>query len=176
MLETERLLHRRFTKMDLEELLAIRGDQAVAQYIGGPKASTREWIQGRLQHYLEGYQTLGFSVHALLWKETRQLIGWSGLQPTEDNTAIQLTYGLAQSHWRQGIGYETAAAWLYYGFNTLDLEQIVAVTHLHNTGSWRLMEKLGMTFQQEQHSYGVPCKLYAISKEGFSNNGLLGLK
>lgn len=36
-----------------------------------------------------------------------------------------------------------------------------------NIGSWRIMEKCGMTFEKMQTAYNMECKFYAISKEEF---------
>lgn len=36
-----------------------------------------------------------------------------------------------------------------------------------NIGSWRIMEKLGMTYQRTDEFFGMECVVYAISKEGF---------
>ncbi len=176
MLETERLLHRPFTLLDLDRLTEVRGTAAVSKYIGGEEATTKDWIKKRLDHYLQCYQELGFGVQALLWKETGEIIGWSGLQPLPDSNEIQLTYGLMEAYWRQGLGYETGMAWLKVGFHTLELDRIVALTAPQNKGSWKLMEKLGMTFEGEQHGYTIICKRYAISNAAFSKRGLSGRK
>ncbi len=167
MLTTNRLQHRLFTPLDLDRLTQIRATPNVAKYIGGAKATTGIWIKSRLEHYLHCYQTLGFGVQTILLKETEELIGWSGLQPIEGSTEIQLTYGLAAPYWRQGFGYETAAAWLQFGFATLELNLIVALTLPENKGSWKLMEKLGMRSDGTPYSHGTICKRYAISRAAF---------
>lgn len=68
-----------------------------------------------------------------------------------------------------GIGYECAYAWLKHGFENAGLERIVAVADADNIGSWRIMEKCGMTFENIEVHYNMPCKFYAISKQEFLN-------
>lgn len=169
MLETERLLHQPFTLKDLDRLVEIRANEAATQYIGGLSANNKSQLQQRIEHYQNTHQQYGFGVEAIIWKPTQEIIGWSGLQPVEDSDQIQLTYGIAPAFWRKGIGYETARAWLEYGFNQLDLEQILGITDPQNVGSCKIMEKLGMQFLGLQPHKGMLCRVYAISKTGFSN-------
>ena len=61
-------------------------------------------------------------------------------------------------------------AWLKYGFETAGLERIVAVADPDNTGSWRIMEKCGMSYQSNEQHYGMDCVFYAISREEFTNH------
>ncbi len=74
---------------------------------------------------------------------------------------------MIKEFWGTGIGFECASAWLKYGFETADLERIVAVASPENTASWRIMEKCGMKYQKTETHYGLECVFYAISKAEF---------
>jgi ribosomal-protein-alanine N-acetyltransferase len=74
---------------------------------------------------------------------------------------------MAKEYWRRGIGVECAQAWLKFGFEKCGLERIVAVALPDNVGSWRIMEKCGMTFEKNVENYGMNLVLYAISKDEF---------
>lgn len=176
MLETERLLHRPFTVEDVERFVAIRSKTDVARYIGGAAANTKAKLEKRLAYYRSTHETKGFGIEAIVWKDTNTIIGWSGLQPVEDTPHIQLTYGLTPEFWRKGIGVETALAWLNYGFEQLQLKQIVALADPNNTGSCKIMEKVGMQLEGLQLYKGIDCCFYTISKAGFSISGLSGRK
>jgi RimJ/RimL family protein N-acetyltransferase len=167
MLETDRLFIRPYTLNDLEELIEMRTDPEVYRYLGGPERQNREEITKRLDFYIKCYEKLGFGMSAMIWKENGENIGGCGLQPLEDTGEIEVGYSLKKNYWRQGIGLECAGAWLRYGFVTAGLERIVAVADKDNTGSWRIMEKCGMTFEGVKKAYGMECKFYAISKEDF---------
>ncbi len=167
MLETERLLIRPYTHNDLEELIEMRTDPEVYRYLGGPERQNRVEITKRLDFYMQCYEKLGFGMSAMIWKENGETIGGSGLQPLEDTGEIEVGYSLKKNYWRQGIGFECALAWLKYGFETAGLERIVAVADKDNTGSWRIMEKCGMTYEGMQTAYGMECKFYAIAKNEF---------
>ncbi len=167
MLETERLLLRKFTPEDLDALVELRSDDEVIKYLGGRTLQNPEAIEKRLRFYLDCYAKFGFGMCALIWKETGEMFGWSGLQPLDGTTEIEVGYGMIKKFWGMGIGYECARAWLDYGFNTAGLERIVAVAAPENTGSWRIMEKCGMRFEKTEKHYGMECVFYAISKNEY---------
>ena len=167
MLETERLLLRKFTPEDLDALVELRSDDEVIKYLGGRTLQNPEAIEKRLRFYLDCYANFGFGMCALVWKETDEMFGWSGLQPLDGTTEIEVGYGMIKKFWGMGIGYECARAWLDYGFNTAGLERIVAVAAPENTGSWRIMEKCGMRYEKTEKHYGMECVFYAISKSEY---------
>jgi len=135
MLETERLLLRKFTMTDLDKLIELRSEEEVIKYLGGRKLQNPEAIEKRLHFYIDCYNKYGFGVCAMIWKETGEMCGWSGLQPLEETGETEVGYGMARDFWGKKIGFECARAWLEYGFETLGLERIVAVTQPENTGS-----------------------------------------
>jgi [ribosomal protein S5]-alanine N-acetyltransferase len=99
------------------------------------------------------------------------MIGWSGMQPLEDTGKTEIGYGMEKKFWGMGIGYECAKAWLDFGFTKTDLERIYAVAQPENTGSWRIMEKLGMNFEGIETHYGLECKVYSIAKNEYPRLG-----
>ena len=168
MLETERLIIRKLTRDDLPWLVEMRTRPEVHKYLGGVKMQNPEAISKRLDFYLECYEKFGFGQCAMMWKETGEPVGCSGLQPLEDTGEIEVGYSLAPEFWRKGIGYECAVAWLDHGFNTIGLERIVAIAVKENEGSWRIMEKCGMKYEGVEEHYGLPVVCYAISKDDFN--------
>ena len=65
---------------------------------------------------------------------------------------------------------EAAEAFLAYGFNQLNLEKIAAVAFPENTGSRRVMQKLGMTFDYIGEFYGRDLVHYSITKGKFNQD------
>ncbi|MBP7474456.1 MAG: GNAT family N-acetyltransferase [Pyrinomonadaceae bacterium] len=167
MLESARIYYRPITREDLTWLIELRVPDAVNRYMGGREMQNAEAITSRLPFYLECHEKYGFGFSTMTLKETGEKIGTSGLQPLGDTGEIEVGYNLAEKYWRQGFGYECAFAWLKYGFETAGLERIVAVAHPDNTGSWKIMEKCGMRYEQNKMHYGMDCVFYAISREDF---------
>ncbi len=167
MIETERLIIRKFTPEDLPQLIEQRTDPEVNKYLGGGLLQNPQTIEKRLRFYIDCYDKYGFGLCAMIWKETGEMFGWSGLQPLEETGEIELGYGMTKEFWRKGIGFECAKAWLEFGFREKNLQRIVAVADPENTASWRIMEKLGMVREKTEEHYGILCFLYAISEDEF---------
>ncbi len=167
MLETERLIIKKLEPEDLPWLIELRMPDAVNRYMGGPDKQNAEALTKRLPFYLECHEKFGFGFSTMTLKSTGEMIGTSGLQPLEESGEIEVGYNLAEKYWRQGFGFECAYAWLKYGFETGGLERIVAVCHPDNVGSWRIMEKCGMTYERTDEHYGMDCLFYAITHDEF---------
>ncbi len=163
-IETARLRLRPFTPDDLDALVALRSDADVVKYVGGA-TQTPEFIEKRLQFYISCYGQYGFGMAAVALKSDDKLIGWCGLQPLEDTGEIEIGYGFDKPYWRQGFAFEAAAAWLRYGFEKAGLKRVVAVCAPENTGSWRVMEKLGMRYEKRARHYDGECLFYAIARD-----------
>jgi [ribosomal protein S5]-alanine N-acetyltransferase len=170
MLETERLIMRKFTPGDLPRLIEMRTDPEVNKHLGGARLQNPEAIAKRLRDYLATYEKYGFGACAVIWKESGEMIGWSGLQPLEETGEIEVGYGMIKEFWGKGVGYECARAWLEYGFEKAGLEKIVAVSIPENTGSQRIMEKCGMRYEKTEEHYGEQCVFYAVTKDEFLRN------
>ena len=167
MIETERLIFRKFTPTDLPQLVEQRSDPEVNKYLGGPARQNAEALAKRLDFYMSCYDTFGFGSCAMLWKPTGEMIGTAGLQPLEDTGEIEVGYSIIKDFWGKGIGTEAARGWLNYGFTVAGLERIVAVAVEENIASRRIMEKLGMQYEKTEVHYDEPCAFYVISKEEF---------
>jgi ribosomal-protein-alanine N-acetyltransferase len=171
MIETERLFIRPFTDDDLERLIEMRSDPEVYQYLGGIEMQNPEAITDRMKVYMAAQEKYGFSASAAIWKETGETIGWGGLMPLEDSGEIEVGYGFIKEYWGMGLASELARAWLKYGFETAGLERIVAIAIPGNTGSTRVMEKLGMKYEKKAVHYGNDCVFYAITRDEFIRSG-----
>lgn len=167
MIETQRLLTRKFTLADLDWLASMRADEEVSKYLGTAAKQTREKVDARLRFYLSCYEKYGFGMCGVTQKSDGKMIDWSGLQPLEDTGEVEVGYAFDKPFWRQGFATEVAAAWLRFGFEQAGLKRIVAVAVPENKGSWRVMEKLGMKFEKRAVHYETECVFYAISRDEF---------
>lgn len=165
MIETERLWLRKFTQDDFEWFARMRGDAEIARYIGG--SHSRERVAERLRQFIEFYEPNGFGFWAVEHKQDRRPIGWCGLHTLDDTPEIEVGYGFDKPYWGQGFATEAAGASLRYGFERAGLRRIVAVADPQNTGSWRVMEKLGMKFEKMTKHYNMDVVYYAINREDF---------
>ncbi len=86
-------------------------------------------------------------------------VGFTGLSvpgfevPGCTGPCVEVGWRLAQEHWGRGYAPEAARAALAFGFDELDLDEIVSFTHVDNANSRRVMAKIGMT---ESHEFDHP--------------------
>lgn len=81
-------------------------------------------------------------------KHNMEFIGWSGLAYLPEFDAIDLGYRFLPEYWGKGLATEASLAILDYGFNTLNIETIIAIAMPENRASTRVMEKVGMRFDK----------------------------
>ena len=148
-LETERLILRRFTREDVDLLVALDGDPEVMRYLTGGQPTPREAIEhdflpAWLRYYERG-DDYGF--WAAVEKGSGAFLGWFHLRPTGDAPPgeVELGYRLIRAAWGKGYATEGSRALVDKGFRELGVRRVVASTYQDNLGSRRVMEKLGMT-------------------------------
>jgi len=70
--------------------------------------------------------------------------------------AVELLYRLIPRFWGQGLATEGSLAALEFGFCELHLDRVVAFTVEANTGSRRVMEKVGMAYGSDFDHPSIP--------------------
>lgn len=173
-LSTERLRLRQWQASDTETFAQMSSDPRVMEYLLGPvDAAASLALQERIADLIT---ERGWGFWALELKETQQFIGFTGLHiPIPGlpfSPCVEIGWRLAFDYWGQGYAGEAARAALDFGFNALQLDEIVSFTALPNLRSQSLMQKLGMqrdpqTFMHPQVAEGHPLQehcLYRLSK------------
>lgn len=84
---------------------------------------------------------------AIATPENNRVIGAIGMMLTPRHSRAEIGYWLATPFWGQGVMTEAAQTVVTYGLETLGLHRIQATCLPHNVGSYRVMEKSGMTFE-----------------------------
>jgi RimJ/RimL family protein N-acetyltransferase len=144
-LETDRLLLRQWCPADSLPFAKLNTDPKVMEFY--PTMLYREASDAfadRLQTLIEKQ---GWGLWAVEVKGTQQFIGYVGLHvPTADLpfNPWEIGWRLAYEHWGKGYAPEAARVVLQFGFESLNLVEIVSFTALSNLRSQRVMEKIGM--------------------------------
>jgi RimJ/RimL family protein N-acetyltransferase len=151
LLETERLILRRFTAADLDHLFALDNDPQVMRYINGGEPTPREVVESdslpRFMQYDEECPAYGF--WAAVTKNTGSFVGWFSFRPNKDSPhEVRLGYRLHKAAWGQGYASEGARALIHKGFTELGVQCVAATTYEENVASRRVMEKVGMSFRR----------------------------
>lgn len=161
MIETPRLVLRRFEPADLAAFTALLSDERTMAPWGG--AYDAERAEAELAHYLDHDRRHGFAPFAVLMDG--DLIGDMGLQHLEDGEDVELLYRLLPAAWGRGLATEAGDAALDFAFTVLGRSEVVAVIAADNGASQRLATRLGFVRGERGSYYGQPLVRYAVSPE-----------
>ncbi|HEV8052764.1 MAG TPA: GNAT family N-acetyltransferase [Parachlamydiaceae bacterium] len=146
MMKTERLILRPWCDDDLEPFAKMNADPRVREYF--PRVLTSKESDESVRWFSAHIQKSGWGFWAASLVDSGEFIGFIGLQNAQPLAnfapAVEIGWRLAQEHWGRGYATEGARAALKYGFDTLNLEEIVSYTALDNYRSRHVMEKIGM--------------------------------
>jgi RimJ/RimL family protein N-acetyltransferase len=147
-LETERLILRRWQDPDRQPFAAMNADPQVMEFF--PHLMTREESDNSIDRIETGFTLRGFGLCAVELKSDHKFIGFIGLSVPSFQAhfmpCVEIGWRLATNAWGQGFATEGARAISAYAFDTLKLDSIVSFTAEQNLRSRRIMEKIGMTF------------------------------
>ena len=147
-IETERLILRRWRSDDVEPFAAMNADPRVMEFY--PKTLSRPETEAMIAAIERSIERHGFGMWATELKQTRELIGFIGLgvpsYPLPFSPCVETGWRLAFDHWGNGYAQEGARAALAFGFEKAGLAEIVAFTAVINMRSRRVMEGVGMTY------------------------------
>jgi len=154
-LETDRLVLRRFTEADVDNLVDLDSDPDVMRFINGGRPTPREEIQNdTLPRFLDYYERFaGYGFWAAIERSTGAFVGWFHFRPPEGASpdVAELGYRLRKSAWGKGYGTEGSRALIRKGFTELGVRRVVASTMVVNVASWRVMEKAGLRLVRTFH-------------------------
>ncbi len=164
MLETERLYLREMRDEDAEHFYNLNNDPEVLKHTGDAKFESINASKLFLKNYPNiSYLKDGYGRWTCIRKQDNSVIGWCGLRK-QFNGEIDLGYRLFKENWSQGYATEASIKCLDYGFNVLSIHTIIARAAKDNIASWKVMEKLGMTFRNDEYFHGQDGFVYHISK------------
>jgi RimJ/RimL family protein N-acetyltransferase len=154
-LETERLVLRRFTEADVDNLFELDSDPDVMRFLTGGRPTPRDVIRNEtLSRFLRYYERFeGFGFWAAIEKSTGEFLGWFEFRPPEGGAPeeVELGYRLRRSAWGKGYATEGSRALIRKGFTELGVRRVLASTMAVNVASRRVMEKAGLTLARTFH-------------------------
>jgi ribosomal-protein-alanine N-acetyltransferase len=168
-IETERLVLRGPTARDLDDwVMTIFGDSEAMRYM--PRSSDPPGVIASAVlnsfHQLRDRQCVG------AWVITNRADGrFMGHAMLADRVAFdepELGYALGKVFWRRGYATEAAAAVVRYGFAQANLSRIFAVVFPENEPSWRILKRLGFSYEKDVTHYDLPLAYYALNREQFT--------
>ena len=169
-LRTKRLLLRAYRSEDVDDVFAYATDPEWGRYLPLPDPYTR-----RSAEEFVASAILADPDTSAMWAIVHEGRVSGGIDlRVRDGRWAEMGYSIARPLWGQGLVTEAATAVVAHGFEKLGLARIQALADIRNTGSWRVMEKLGMKREgllrgnRLIHDQRVDDVLYAILRDEWS--------
>lgn len=146
-IRTERLLLREFRQSDFDDVHAYATQPEVVRYMDwGPNSpdDTQAFLDRSFDAQIRWpREDVNLAVEHLADGRVIGAIRLGVNQPPYEHSA-DIGYSFNRDYWRQGIATEAARAMAEAAFLVLGLHRVWAWCDVRNTGSYGVMEKLGM--------------------------------
>ena len=156
-LETERLTLKEINESHVEDIFKIRSNEVINQFVqrNSPKNN-----YDALQFILtikENTRNNKTFYWGISLKDQLNLIGTICLWNfSEDRKVAEVGYELLPDYHRKGFMSEALTAVLNFGFNDLNLHEVVAMTNKFNENSKGLLLKHDFILEEEREDEGFP--------------------
>ncbi|WP_058308196.1 GNAT family N-acetyltransferase [Gracilibacillus massiliensis] len=138
-IETNRLLIRKFEPKDWNFVYEYTSDRKVMKYIPEgifDEEAAKEFVEHNSGDYAEKFPVIK--------KDENTLIGHIVFHKWFGEHTYEIGWVFHPKYYNRGYATEAAKAVLEYGFNQLNLHRIIATCQPENVASYRVMEKIGM--------------------------------
>jgi RimJ/RimL family protein N-acetyltransferase len=147
-LETDRLILRRFTPDDAAFVYVLYNEPSFLRYIGDRGVHDMETARAYITSGpLASYERHGFGLYVVERKDGGDRIGVCGLLKRDTLDAPDLGFAFLPAYWSRGYAFEAASAVVTYARSALGLSRILAITSPGNGASIALLGKLGFVFE-----------------------------
>lgn len=157
---TSRTVVRPFRVDDTSYAHLVFADGEVMRFAAGDPDAELEATRTRLERYIAHQTEHGFSKWAVWDRDSGAYLGDAGLTVLPETGEVELGYRLGRSYWGRGLATEISRAWLEHAIGRLGLDRVIAFADPRNPASVRVMEKIGMTFDRQDHLAGMDCVVY----------------
>ncbi|MFG1371556.1 GNAT family N-acetyltransferase [Xanthobacter oligotrophicus] len=145
-LRTERLVLRPWRPTDRDGLWRMQSNPATMEFLMPvPDRAASDAVADRVEAHFARH---GFGLWVVEAPEVTDFAGYAGIVhvPYDEHftPAVEIGWRFDPAFWGQGFATEAARAALGFGFQTLGLGEIVAITVPANRRSRAVMERLGM--------------------------------
>lgn len=148
-IETDRLILRPWQEDDFEPFSQLNADARVREFF--PTLLSPQESDAHIILMSTHIAKCGWGFWAASLIDTGEFIGFIGLEEVNFSVpfkkftpTVEIGWRIAYNHWGKGYATEGAKASLQYGFEVLNLDEIVSFTTIPNIRSRHVMEKIGM--------------------------------
>ena len=149
LIETDRLILREFSLDDAEFVLKLVNEPSWVENIGDKNIHNLKDAESYIQNGpLQSYHQNGYGLYMAELKLKSVPVGICGLVKREFFTEPDVGFAFLPEFWGVGFASESAKAVLEFAKNDLNLERVLGITNLKNTGSMRVLEKIGLKYDK----------------------------
>jgi RimJ/RimL family protein N-acetyltransferase len=169
-LETERLVLRRFVPEDLDDLYTLYQDSEIRQFFPESILSYAQ-TKEELEWFSNGHPRFPeLGLWATMNKKSGEFMGRCGLLPwiIEERQEVEVAYLLGKKFWGQGFASEAGLGIVHYAFGELNLSRLICLIDPENSASIKVAERIGMSLEQRVDGIdgdGIPTLIYSISRD-----------
>ncbi len=164
-LETERLILRRFVREDAAFILQLVNEPSFIQNIGDRGVRSLSDAEKYLENGpLSSYARNGFGLYLVQLKESGESIGMCGLIKREVLEHVDVGYAFLPKFWSKGYAIEAVRGILQYAEQIIRLNHLVAIVDPNNQASVRVLEKAGFQYEKmiQLSADDIELKLFAL--------------
>lgn len=157
-LETERLIIRRFNYEDIDLIYDINNDPECIRFNSWNSMSYED-CQRDIKKWIGQYSSFrGTGAFCVENKNEKIKIGMAFIVKTSKNGEFEIGFRLRKIHWYKGYAKEITRGFIDYAENKLNANTVIAEVHVDNLKSRNVFEKLG--FLKCKHPDGEDGPIY----------------
>jgi ribosomal-protein-alanine N-acetyltransferase len=170
-LRTPRLIGTPAAPADFADIRRLHNDPRVMATLSADGATfSEDQTRSFLQRAADHWKSHSFGLWTFRSQSDGDFVGYGGIKHAEleGRDEIELAYAVTSDHWRKGFATEISRAALKHGFDTMNLDRIVAFTLPHNKASRAVMEHCGFTYHRDITHASLPHVLYILEAREFA--------
>ena len=164
------------TLNDATDLFAYASDPEVTRHTSWQPHRTVDESREHLKRVVDRYQRGEVANWGVEHRVDRRFFGTAGYMRWDvDDRCAECGYAISRDYWGRGLMTEALRAIVAFGFEAMNLNRIEARCAAENIGSYRVMEKVGMTYEgtlRERYlvdSIFIDIRLYSILRREFKS-------
>ncbi len=162
-IQTKRLSLCEFKPEDAEKMYLLNSDPEVIKYTGDVSFNNIEEAADLIKKY-DHYRKYGFGRWSVFLKDSNEYIGWCGLKYSEERNEYDIGFRFLREYWNKGFATEAAKSCIELGFTKFKINKIVGRAMLANIGSIKVLENIGLTYDDKFDFDGEEGVKYSIEK------------
>ncbi len=159
---------------DQQGIFALRSDLEINKYLDRQTSKTVEDAINFINKINDCIKENASIYWAITLTNSKTFVGTICLFDfLNENKKCEIGYELLTNFQQQGIMKEAAGKVIDYAFQTMQLQKIVAVTHIGNQRSTRLLMKFSFKKSMEMDEENVDCAVFTLTNSFANGKSLL---